>query len=57
MMFCVHCGQQLPDEAKFCCSCGNETVAGKSSFSAKTRSEEGVSKIQEGGGSRLFANR
>lgn len=25
-MFCMHCGQQLPDDANFCFKCGNSTV-------------------------------
>lgn len=28
-MFCMHCGQQLPDEAKFCFKCGNKTFTEK----------------------------
>ncbi|MBQ2765085.1 MAG: zinc-ribbon domain-containing protein, partial [Firmicutes bacterium] len=26
-MFCMHCGQQLPDGAKFCYNCGNKTFS------------------------------
>ena len=25
-MYCIHCGKQLPDEAKFCFHCGKQTV-------------------------------
>lgn len=25
-MYCIKCGQQLPDEAQFCCSCGAKTA-------------------------------
>ncbi len=25
-MFCMHCGQQLPDDARFCSKCGNKTL-------------------------------
>lgn len=24
-MYCIHCGQELPDEAQFCCKCGKPT--------------------------------
>lgn len=26
-MFCIHCGQKLPDNARFCLNCGQETVS------------------------------
>ena len=25
-MYCIKCGQQLPDEAQFCCNCGTKTA-------------------------------
>lgn len=33
-MFCIHCGANIPDNARFCSSCGKETV--KSNIAEKT---------------------
>lgn len=30
-MFCIHCGTQLPDNAKFCHNCGNAVSTGRTS--------------------------
>ena len=36
MAFCINCGQELPDEAKFCANCGKAAIENNSASQRKT---------------------
>jgi hypothetical protein len=40
-MYCTACGQELPDEARFCWRCGTPVSAGRSAGAAPSQDEEG----------------
>lgn len=47
-MFCTHCGQELPSDAKFCTACGAEVKAAtKEEKSQLVKSRESESKVFE----------
>ncbi len=47
-MFCTHCGQELPSDAKFCTACGAEVKAAtKEEKPQLVKSRESESKVFE----------
>ena len=48
-MFCMNCGEKLPDEAKYCCSCGDKVLKTKtaSKKSNKKNSQIGFEKLKQ----------
>jgi ribosomal protein L40E len=44
-MFCIECGTELPDEAKFCFKCGKPTAGGESKQKAEQETCEIVYEI------------
>ena len=47
-MFCTHCGQELPSDAKFCTACGAEAKAAtKEEKPQLVKSRESESKVFE----------
>ena len=47
-MFCTHCGQELPSDAKFCTACGAEVKAAtKEENPQLVKSRESESKVFE----------
>lgn len=41
-MYCVKCGQQLPDDARFCSKCGTETVPQNGVVNRNQRANDSV---------------
>lgn len=46
MSYCLNCGKELPDDAKFCSACGKENVVAGNDCTAK-REQEYVGKIKK----------
>lgn len=46
-MFCSECGQRNSDDAKFCMSCGNSLVTGKTASSPSVEPEKSSEKVSE----------
>lgn len=39
-MYCIHCGNPIPDNSKFCPQCGKEQVIQKIETKIETRGQE-----------------
>lgn len=48
MKYCSNCGAQLPDEAKFCASCGTQQQAAVRSEATQKKETEESDKPQKG---------